>query len=297
LCRLAAFRYRDGRVVECLDEHLRDVAVYTYPLVASKELHIVFAALASSLLHDVGKALNVYQDCTIYRDDGACSYVGHEVFSALITLKALREDSIPDAVAISLAKALGCNEAEARGIAVKLIVQAVLYHHQAMGSSRDRLEALMGKVGEAVGRGAYRLAVDDSLVDVVERALEEARNRLKVDYLDFHLDLGGESRENIEKIANTMNPDKILGELREARLPLNTHYAGKLLLLSRFITGCVIASDIYVAEARRGGAQTLTVRASLASHLGRLYSYSKQLRIAEHPNNTTQHTSTATHPT
>ncbi|RLE64300.1 MAG: CRISPR-associated endonuclease Cas3'' [Thermoprotei archaeon] len=256
LPRLVAFAYKNRSLHEYLDRHLYEVSIHMYPFLANKRRSIKFVGILAGALHDIGKAVDVYQNCSLYDlETQACSYVGHEVFSALLTVKIVDLDSVPDNVVKDLADFLSCNEIEARRALIRIALVSIIGHHQAMGDPSFRFERFVHRVTKQYG--LRRLGIDRAVVEVVEKVLESARRALREDYLYVELDPRGV--DHVEELYNSALRkgrqqliDSILSELRMSFF--SKGYNEKLFMLEKFIMGCLIAADIYVAGLRRGEA-------------------------------------------
>jgi len=242
-----------------------------YPLLANKRLSIKFVGILIGILHDAGKVVDVYQNCLLYDPETqACSYVGHEVFSALLVARIVDIDSIPIDVVKDLANFLSCSEDEARRALIRIVTMSVMGHHQAMGSPHDRFESFVYRVTKQYG--LRRIKIDRAVVETIGEALESTRRALREDYL--HVELDPRRVDYIEELCNSALRegrqqliDKVLSELREALS--SKRYGERLLMLEKFITGCLIAADIYVAGLRRGEA----VDRPLHRHLEKMYRF------------------------
>lgn len=268
MSELGAFCYRDGRIAELLEEHLREVSIHVYLLVATKRPYVRFIGVLSGLFHDVGKALNVYQCCLLYDNKTrACKYTGHEVFSALLASSMLKPDGISEGIAADMAKTLGCSESDAKRSVVRVLTLAVLYHHQAMGDFWERLDAFLNGVRSF---GVSSISVDRRIAGVVERVLEDVMSNLGLSHLSVDIDSKGvsEAEKVINEAIRARSINIIADDLGSKLRTTPEGLERKLLLLSKFITGCLIASDIYVAGLKRGGGDR-----PLHQHLSKMYKF------------------------
>ena len=271
--RLVAFAYRDKPPLEYLDQHLYEVSIYMYPLLINKRPSIKFIGILAGILHDIGKSIDIYQKCILYNPETkACSYTGHEVFSALLTIKIIDIDSIPLNIVKDLATFLSCNDDDAKKALIKVIAISIISHHQAMGSPYDRLESFIYRITKKYR--STKLEVCRSVIEVIEEAIKRAKEVLQEDYLYIKLDPKG--IDYVEELCNNALRegrqqiiDRILSELRKAlALPSET-YSEKLILLEKFITGSLIIADLYIAGLRRGE----TISRPLFNYLNKMYRY------------------------
>ncbi len=261
MSRLVAFGYRDGsgRAIEYLDQHLYEVSIHIYPLIATKRLSTRFIGVLAGLLHDIGKAVDVYQKCLIHDPrTRACRYTGHEVFSTLLAVSIVETRSLPQDVVKDMASSLRCSEDVARRAIMRVLAISILYHHQAMGCPRDRLESFLKALCRASKSCRVpRFRIDRGVVDTVARALGNVRRALREDSLCVEIDPRGIDRveallDSIAEGSRVEAAESILTELRKATTLPPSGYSEKLLLLSKFVTGCLIAADTYVAGRYRG---------------------------------------------
>lgn len=272
--RLAAFAYRGRPPVEYLDQHLYEVSIHVYPFLLRKRISIKFAGVLAGVLHDIGKAVDAYQKCLLYDPEThACSYAGHEVFSALLATKIVDVDSIPIDVVRDLAEFLSCSEDEARRALMNIVIVSIMSHHQAMGSIHDRFWSFAYRVAKR--RELKSVVIDRAIVKVVERALGEARRALRESYLYVEFDPRGV--DYVEKLCSDAvkrGPrelvDRVLSEIKGSLAPRYSESFGeKMVLVERFVTGCLIAADIYVAGVHREGA----LDRPMHRYLERMYRY------------------------
>jgi len=276
---LAAFAYRDGRVVEYLGQHLCEVAAHVYPLVKRRRASVAFVAVASGLLHDLGKSLELYQRCELSNEDLSCLYTGHEVISALMVLELADPKSIPGEVVEDAAQLLGCSEDEARSTIVKLVARAVLFHHQAMGNPLERLGGLVSMARRVKGPVHAVAMIRGEARSELSSAIECLRSLTRLQLgLDFDWGRLGEVEEVIKRgLASPAAPSNpIIRRLREAfELRLTGDYEYVALSVAKLAAGCTIASDLYVSATRRGTAQR-TRRSPLVESLEAFYRYAQQ---------------------
>jgi len=248
--------------------------------VKRKRISAAFAAVASGLLHDLGKSLDLYQRCELFNDrDLSCLYTGHEVISALMVLELADPASIPGEVVEDAAQLLGCSEDEARSTIVKLVARAVLLHHQAMGDPLERLGGLVRMARRVKGPMHAAAMIRGEAWSELSSAIECLRNRTGLQ-LRLAFDWGrlGEVEEVIRRgltsPAAPSNP--VVQRLREAfKLRLTGDYGYIALSVAKLAAGYTIASDLYVSAVRRGTAQR-TPRSPLVENLEAFYRYAQQ---------------------
>jgi len=278
--RLAAYAYRDGRVVEYLDQHLYEVALTAYKLASRLKPYAKYAVALTALLHDTGKALNAYQECWLVGKHGECLYTGHEYFSALAATTLVKPESVPEEVAHSAAENLGCTVDDARRGLAKAVVQAVLLHHQAMGHPRDRLEKLL----ETIGGKAPALSYAEALATTVEKASRKLATALSADYLHVQASTNTirELNAQLKALLSARDADKALEALRDrVALMLESRFEEKLILLAKLAAGLTIAADSHTAEKQRSDLS----RSQLSVIIERLLDhYTQQTQIARNPN-------------
>ncbi len=201
----------------------------------------------------------MYQKCLIHDPETrACRYTGHEVFSALLAVSIVKPHSLPQDVVKDMASSLRCSEDEARRAIMRVLAISILYHHQAMGYPRDRLESFLKALCRASKScGVPRLRIDRGVVDTVIQALSNVRRALRENSLCIEIDPRGIDRveallDSIAERSRIEATESILTELRKATTLPPSGYSEELLLLSKFVTGCLIAADTYVAGRYRG---------------------------------------------
>jgi len=256
-------------VIEPLQKHLREVSIHTYPLVARKSTPLQYLGVLSGVFHDAGKAIDAYQRCLLRAQDGTCSYVGHEAFSALMTATLVNSDFVPSLVLADLASQLQCDEKEAWRAAKKILVLSVLKHHQAMGEWWDRLQQFLDKLRI---KGVKSVGIVTDVVSVIEAALSEVSETLGME-LSGALDRNRlkEAEEVIQKAVRARSPEPI-AEALQAKIGVDPENDRKILLLSKYLTGCIIASDIFIAGLSRGGEKLIQ------QYLCKMYEFYYHLR-------------------
>ena len=231
-----------------------------------------FVAVLAGLYHDIGKALDVYQRCWIYDSSSkSCTYVAHEVFSALLVRELSKPESIPPDVVHDMASYLGYEryrEEDLREALIMVLAQAVLYHHEAMGDPYDRLNSFAEYLR---AKRISRISINRDVVYVVRRAIDAIRKALGIEYLSIDVDPSG-----IDRVENIVGREGIrqsieskLKDLQFDSKKLGERCVEKLLLLSKYVTGCVIASDIYVAGTIRGESK----QRPLSMYLSKMFRY------------------------
>ncbi len=233
---LAAFAFKD-QVVEYLDKHLVEVAVEAFELLKRKSFSLAFIGSLAALLHDIGKSLSIYQSCLISHEN-VCSYVAHEVFSAVIINKLFEifPNLIPDKVLNELCKDFGID----RGDVVKMVMIPVLLHHQAMGDPLERLDRFIKKYGD-------RIEISKELVHTMREAVEEFSNRTGV---ELGMKLSENHVNELEKAVNHfVKTCRKLEALEIFRPPRDPDYSRKT--LAKLITGVLIICDLRVAKRNR----------------------------------------------
>ncbi len=266
MSKLAAFAYREGdevKVVEYLEDHLADVAIRTYLQIVRNNHCIAYLGLLAGLLHDVGKALEIYQRCTRYHKEdskASCSYLAHEVFSAIIANEILDHIHVPRNIIEDVAAMLKCGIEEVWSYTKKIIVQAVLSHHQAMGLPIDRLYNFKESIGR-VPRNLFRIRVE--LADTLRDAVSKVSKILGIE-VEVELDVDA-VRKLDEEVMNIIGrPSEASQKLQQlASLAGHRHLA-----IARFLTGCVILADIHTACTVRGERG----RRSLCIYLNKFFS-------------------------
>ena len=236
--RLAASAYKN-RVIEYLDKHLAGVAAKAFDLLKRKGVSLAFIGSVAALLHDIGKSLDPYQSCLINHGD-ACSYVAHEVFSAVMTHKLFEifPDLIPDEVLRGLGKDFGIG----RGDVVKIVMIPVLLHHQAMGDPLERLDRF-------IKRYSGRIEIGKELVYAIRVAVEEFSNEAGV---KLSIELSEDHVNELERTINDfvyMRRNNPLKAVEVLRPPQDSDYSCTALV--KLVTGVLIISDLHVARRSR----------------------------------------------
>ena len=260
LSSLHAYAHRGGRdivVVERLAKHLEEGAYYAYTMARVKSVELGKAALLAGLLHDVGKALKLYQQCMLVGQGGECLYTAHEVASALIAEKILRDLHVIDHVH--------------KGY----VLWAVLYHHQAMGSPLKRLDRLVKSVKSV---DTEMFSVDNRLGNEIANAIESLCQRVDPGVRDVVEDLKRAVKDldwytlGVEVAKVFSNLDKMVVEhvWRDVVKQVSRHVRMVELrdeLLCRVLTGIVILSDIYTASRSRADRERHLLASCLERYL------------------------------
>jgi len=256
LSSLHAYAYRN-RVVERLAKHLEKSAYCAYTMARVKSVELGRAAILAGLLHDVGKALKLYQQCMLVSQRGECLYTAHEVASALIAKKILRDLHTIDSVY------RGC------------ILWATLYHHQAMGSPLERLDRLVKSVKSV---STEMFSIDNRLGDEITNAIENLYQRVDpeirdvVEYLkhvvkdlDWHA-LGIEVAKVLSNLS-VMSVERVWEDILERVFRHIEVVELRDELLCRVLTGIIILSDIYTASRTRADGKRHLLASCLERYL------------------------------
>ena len=236
--------YRGEGVEEPLASHLAEVGYHAYILASKREATVRLAALLAGLLHDIGKALDMYQDCMLKTEKG-CSYLAHEIFSAIMSAEIL--GNLPEDIPL-----------EARCYAL----QAILFHHQALGNPLNRIGELAKRLArqktratfsgkrakqltaellEAVSLLEQRQAIPQNILETIRATVQNIDwNRVAVN-INSLLEAG---IATITRLAQQ--------QLEEARKPFKKLLEEtKTIFSSKLVTGVLIMADIYTAGKRR----------------------------------------------
>ncbi|RLG82009.1 MAG: CRISPR-associated endonuclease Cas3'' [Thermoprotei archaeon] len=148
--RLCAF-YKDKQCIEYLDTHLTNVAIISANIV-SKSLHgkiyeeMDKLALISGLLHDIGKAMNLYQ-----KEPGK-GFSGHELVSAIIAYNIIVNK---------------CIDIEEKSFLP--IIYAILVHHQAQDPLPWRVSNLGDRLSNIDNNKLFPDLLDKLLLNLLEK--------------------------------------------------------------------------------------------------------------------------------
>ncbi len=251
--QLAAFARKIGdsiRVEEYLVDHLGEVAYYAYTTTGRYTRPLAELALLAGLLHDVGKAICIYQQCLPGSSDG-CSYVGHEVFSAVVAAKLLER-----------ANWLEMDER-------RMIVYAVLAHHQYMGPPWERLSALRYKLKSQRLSPENTIRLEVGLGELLRAALTRLREKLQgyhalrvVGQLEataygvrgIELDYG--LQRLVASPSHSWELARQLGDLAPKDMDKPSSW-----IKARILAGIVMVVDKYVAAKARSGSAPNNVKA------------------------------------
>ncbi len=243
---LFAFKDKSNEEVETLVDHLVGVAYYAYLITSNIQNNLIrYSSLLAGLLHDVGKALDVYQRCLLSSKYGDCSYIGHEVFSKLIAFRILEKTEIETKI-----KAY--------------TIYAIMHHHQARGGPVEGIHEFIRRVKRkgvdilVTGGTLEQLSIE--LVEAVNKLRSRISHKTSTDnYLhdvltEIELSIKSLERDTLVEIINrSMNNANFLereasGLSRELDRALED-YAD--LLRAKLVTGIVILADYYTASMNR----------------------------------------------
>ncbi len=239
LAAFAIVKGNDVEVIELLEDHLRNVARYVSLYLRKSDLRDLGIAIA--LLHDVGKSLEAYQACLRSRGDNACSYVGHEAISALVTWFCAKFElsTYPS----------GTPRESLKSIATL----SILWHHQAMGDPQDRLAEFVYRV-----RRDLRRADSMKLLRFDRRITSLVRNVSKSFGISIEIDEDSIAKleEMIVNYAKMNELGTLYNELFLREVFSSVMHSEKLILLAKQLAGTLILADIFVAmNARSVGAR------------------------------------------
>ncbi len=253
--RIAAFA-TISQVVEPLDTHLALTSINAYTVARAYTPQLGVHALLAGLLHDLGKILRLYQGQGEHKclpskaNPQQCSYTGHEVFSAILVAQLLKNT-----------KTLSQEDK-------RIIVYAVLAHHQYMGTPIERLEKLLRKLEELRLLDKKRMepvSLLEPAIDVSQLLRNTIQQLRREKLLEESVEAVRAVEEVEEEAKHLSNPAPILGTLIETIEPENTlrKLLGELSPTSmdtreervkaRILAGILIASDNYTAAINRRG--------------------------------------------
>jgi len=210
---------------EGLLEHLKDVGEKCREISEKLRINSPRLAYFAGILHDTGKSLSFYQ---LRAGKGPAYFPAHEIFSALIACHVLPE--------------LGLYKSD-----LGEVVYAVLMHHQAISTVRERLSKLHLK------RRDWSKSWN----------LEKSEKALALCTKDLLL---GKSSSLARKVVDDID-QWIKGGVKEGKtvsLPisqaLRTLTSTEHVYKARILTGVVMVADTLVAMKARGGGATSIYR-------------------------------------
>ena len=291
LSRLVAFaRRRDETIdqLEYLDDHLHFVAVWTYVQLLRNSIPLAYLGLLAGLLHDIGKALEVYQQCRFFsEEDHSCLYTGHEVFSAMLAREILSQFSMPQDIINDLhltLNRLGISVEASRleEYAREIVLYSILIHHEAMGDPIRRFIDFKSRVVRQIKDAKdleNLIRVSNKLIHALKNAARRTRELLKLEHLNSFietlvstdnkiLDNCNNIIRRLFSLKNYFDYFSVKQELLNilSLYDIVTLRDERLLVLARLITGSLIMADIYVACTSREDSGR-----AICKHLARLF--------------------------
>lgn len=236
--------YRGEGVEEFLANHLAETAYHAYVLASKRETIVRLAALLAGLLHDIGKALDIYQDCVL-KTEKRCSYLAHEVFSTIMSAEILE----------NLSKEVPL---EAKCYAL----HAILFHHQALGNPLERIGELVERLAkQKTGASFSEKRAKQLAAELLETVkLLEQRQAIPRDILEaVKTAIQTTDWNKITTRINTLLETRIAAiarlapqQIEEARKPFKKLLGEpKTILYSKLVTGILIMADIHAASKKR----------------------------------------------
>lgn len=230
---------------ETLLEHLIEVNKLSMKLL--KKLRIRDNLLEqslniASLLHDIGKALRMYQDNVNSVKEG--KFPGHEILSAIISLEIMNY--------------INGLENNVKGI----VVYSILSHHQAMRQLKERIANL----ARILTLSENEVYLKETLINI-GKALSIPPVRINVVYNVILNKLANVSRIKRQKIRQRIK--EFVRLLHPGFQLIDRHLSESEFLKARWCCGILMIVDTYVAMNKRGGGAESSYRRMVFDFINR----------------------------